>query len=191
MAAKRLFRDIHKWGSIIIAIPLGLMIGAGILLMLKKDIDWIQPPTERGVSTELPAVDLATMLKSASTVSEAGISSWQDLSRVDVKPDKGIVKFITNHDYEVQIDGQTGKVLSHAPRRSDFIETLHDGSFFGDGVKKFVFLPVGIILAILWMTGIYLFILPYVKRAKRRKDKANRMLLMANKDKKLSIKPVE
>ena len=48
MKSQVLFRQIHHWGSIVLALPLIIMIGAGVLLMLKKEVDWIQPPTQRG-----------------------------------------------------------------------------------------------------------------------------------------------
>ena len=77
--------------------------------------------------------------------------------------------------WEVQLDAQTGQVLQVAVRRSDLIESIHDGSFFHESFKLWVFLPTGIILALIWGTGIYLFLLPYLlkrKRARNRKQKA-------------------
>ena len=56
-----------------------------------------------------------------------------------------------------------------AYRRSDLIESLHDGSFFGgDFAKLGVFLPTALVLCVLWGTGIYLFFLPYMVRRRRR-----------------------
>jgi len=55
------------------------------------------------------------------------------------------------------------------PPESDLIESIHDGSFFHDSLKLWVFLPSGIILAILWVTGVYLFLLPYLLRHRKRK----------------------
>jgi hypothetical protein len=54
-------------------------------------------------------------------------------------------------------------------RRSDFIETLHDGSWFGDSVKLYVFLPVAIVVLGLWFTGMYLFALPYMVKWRRKR----------------------
>ena len=41
-------RKIHHWGSILIALPLATVLVTGVLLLLKKDLDWIQPPTIKG-----------------------------------------------------------------------------------------------------------------------------------------------
>lgn len=169
MKPQVLFRKIHHWGSITIAPVLIIMIGAGILLMLKKEIDWLQPPTVRGVSVDIPSVTLAQMFEAVRAEPEAGINSWADLDRVDVKPDKGVIKFVGVNDWEVQVDTATGKVLQVAYRRSDTIEKIHDGTWFADWAKLYVFLPAGVGLLILWLTGTYLFALTEVKKAQKRR----------------------
>ncbi len=151
------------------------MIVAGLLLMLKKDVDWIQPPSQRGVSTGQPVISMERLLDAARSVEGAGIDRWVDLDRVDFKPGKGMVKFVSESGMEVQVDTHTGTVLQVARRRSDVIEALHDGSYFADWTKLGLFLPVGVALLVLWCTGLYLFFLPHVKRwQKRRKRRARR-----------------
>ncbi len=175
MKPQVLLRKIHRWGAIVIAIPIVVMIGAGVLLMLKKEIDWIQPPTMSGSSTELPTASFAELFAAASSVKEAGITTWADLDRVDIKPDKGVVKFVSLSRWEVQVDTSTAEVLSVSYRRSDLIETIHDGSFFADNATKlFLFLPVGVLLFFLWCTGMYMFFLPHYKRWQRRLAKKAR-----------------
>jgi hypothetical protein len=103
------------------------------------------------------------------------IESWDDINRIDVRPSRGILKVWAKSNREIQIDTKSGDVLQTAYRRSDLIESFHDGSWFGDGVKLGVFLPAGITLLVLWLTGMYLFFLPiYVRR--RRKRSADRQL---------------
>ena len=65
-------------------------------------------------------------------------------------------------------------MLSLEYRRSDLFEQIHDGSFFADWIKTFVFLPVGVVLLVLWATGIWLFLEPYLKRWQRKKRRAGR-----------------
>lgn len=178
MKAQVLFRKIHHWGSVIIAPVLIVMIGAGVVLQLKKEIGWIQPPTnnsrELGDEGALPAASLAEMFAAAKAVPEAGIDSWAELARVDIKPDKGIVKFVSTSSWEVQVDTATAQVLQVAYRRSDLIETIHDGSFFADWAKLYVFLPAGVGLLVLWLTGIYLFALTEIKKAGTRRKRRRR-----------------
>ncbi len=163
-----LFRQLHRWGAVLIALPLLVMIGAGLLLMLKKEVAWIQPPTARGSEAAVPRQSFDALFEAAKAVPEAGISDLADLERVDLKPDRGIVKFVARSRWEVQVDTASAEVLHVAVRRSDLIEQLHDGSFFGEWVKLYIFLPAASVLFLLWLTGLYLFILPHWKRAERR-----------------------
>jgi uncharacterized iron-regulated membrane protein len=166
MKTQLLLRKIHHWGSLFIMLQMGLVIGAGLLLILKKELDWVQPPTAKGVAqTEVPRMTMDELFGIAKGVDELQLNEWSELSRVDFKPDKGIVKFVAPNNWEAQIDTATGDVLQIAYRRSDIIESLHDGSFFADWVKLYVFFPTGVILLLLWATGIYLFFLPHVRRA--------------------------
>ena len=161
-------RVVHRWGSLLVALPVLVVIATGILLLLKKESSWIQPPTKKGATKEL-ALGFDEVLDICKTVSKAEIKGWEDVDRLDVRPSKGMLKVRANNSWEIQVDTKTGEVLQVAYRRSDFIETLHDGSFFHDKAKLFVFLPSAVILLILWLTGIYLFVLPYLVRGKRRK----------------------
>ncbi len=157
-------------------LPLGIMVVAGLVLMLKKDISWIQPPTQRSVapSDVAPETTLSELYAVAAAVPELEMTSWTAFDRIDIRSDRGIAKFIAENRWEVQIDLVTLEILSLEYRRSDLFEQIHDGSFFGKGVKTFVFLPVGVILLMLWATGIWLFVEPYLKRWKRKKRRARR-----------------
>ena len=160
-------RVFHRWASVLIALPLLVVIGTGLLLMLKKEVAWIQPPTQQGSTKEL-GITFDQILAVARSVPEAEIEGWEDIDRLDVRPSKGMLKVRARNRWEIQIDGVTGEVLQVAFRRSDLIESLHDGSFFHDKVKLLIFLPSALILLLVWVTGIYLFILPYLVRRNRR-----------------------
>ncbi len=161
-------RRSHRWISILIAVPLMVILCTGILLLLKKQVPWVQPPTQTG-SGESPTLSFQQILQSASAVTEAEIRDWKDIDRLDVRPSKGIVKVRSKNRWEIQLDSATGAVLQVAPRRSDLIESIHDGSWFHEHAKLFVFLPTALLFLLLWLTGIYLFWLPYRVRSERRK----------------------
>jgi len=161
-------RKVHYWGSIIITIPLLLIIGSGILLLLKKDINWIQPATIKGVGT-VPAIRFEQLFESVSKVKDAEISSWKDIKRIDIQPSKGLAKVTSANNYEIQVDVETGDVLQYAYRRSDLIEALHDGTFFHDNAKYFMSLPTAVILLALLITGVVLFFQPYYVRSGRKR----------------------
>ena len=124
-------------------------------------------PTQQGSTTE-PGLSFDRILEVARTVPEAGIRSWDDIDRLDVRPSDGMLKVRAKSRWEIQLDAKTGAILQVAYRRSDLIESLHDGTFFHDKAKLWVLLPNAIVLLGMWHTGIYLFLLPYRARRRRR-----------------------
>jgi hypothetical protein len=165
-------RKLHRWGALAVALPFLVVIASGLLLQLKKQVPWIQPHEQKGSGPET-SLTLPRILAISQGVPEAQIQVWTDIDRIDVRPDKGLLKVIAKSRWEIQVDLGTGQVLQVAYRRSDLIETLHDGSFFHANVKLFLFLPVGVIVLGLWTTGIYLFVLPYLARKKRKDRQAH------------------
>jgi len=173
---RRDLRKLHRWGAILIALPFLIVLITGLLLQVKKEFDWIQPPSKAGsISNLTPAIDFKNILEVSKSVEEAGISSWENIDRLDVRPDKGIVKVRSNKGWELQIDLGTGMVLSSNKRRADLIESIHDGSWFHDRAKLWVFLPSALVVTILWITGIYLFLLPYFAKRQNRKNLKERI----------------
>ena len=160
-------RKVHYWASIIVAIPILVIIVSGLFLQMKKEIAWIQPTTIRGEG-KTPELSLPKILEISRKIPEAEIKDWKDIDRLDIRPSRGVVKVRAKNKWEIQIDLKTGKVLQLAYRRSDLIESIHDGSYFHDVFKLWVFLPSGIALLLLWLTGIYMFVLPYWVRRRRR-----------------------
>ena len=112
-------------------------------------------------------LDLDAILETVKTVPDLGVRSWEDVNRLDVRPGRGMVKVWLHSGWEVQVDLGTGEVLQTAYRRSDLIESIHDGSFFaGDLTKLGLFLPAGLVLLLLWLSGLWMFWVPFA--AKRR-----------------------
>jgi uncharacterized iron-regulated membrane protein len=159
----RLSRTVHRWGSILTLLPMTIILVSGIVLQLKKDVAYIQPPTQKGTGQQL-SISFDDILEAAQTVPQAGIASWDDVDRLDVRPQKGIVKVRCKNRWEIQIDLQTGEILQVAVRRSDLIESIHTGSFFNNHVKLWVFLPTGLMLVVLVISGLSLFLLPHLKQ---------------------------
>lgn len=164
-------RKLHRWGVVIVALPFLLILGTGMLLQFKKEAAWIQPPTLRGVGGD-PAIGFAAILSAAMSAREAEIEGWEDVDRLDVRPSHGLVKVQSRNGVEVQVDTSNGAVLQVMKRRSDLIETLHDGSWFHANVKLWLFFPVAIVLVVMWLTGMQLWLLPHW--ARRRKRRAQR-----------------
>jgi uncharacterized iron-regulated membrane protein len=157
MKFSRLNRKIHFWGSIFCVIPTIIIIVSGLLLLLRKDIAWIQPVTNFGQG-KFPTLEFSQILDISKTVEVAQIKDWQDVSRLDVRPKDGIIKILAKNNHEIQVDFQSGEILQVAKRRSGIIEEFHDGSFFHKNFPLAVFFPSSLLLLLISLTGIYIFI---------------------------------
>ena len=161
-------RKIHYWATAFLALPVLIVIGSGLLLQMKKQWRWVQPEEKRGTGTS-PAIDLETVLRSVQSA-HPGVTGWDDVNRIDLRPSKGVAKVWLRDGWEVQVDLGTGRILQNAYRRSDLIESIHDGSFFGgDWTKLGLFLPTGVVLFVMWISGIWMFLIPLLAKRKRRR----------------------
>ena len=159
--------------GIILAIFLLISAVTGMLLSLKKEVDLLQPPTQKGSSKSLdtwkPLSELATI---ATTTFHEQYPDQIDntIDKMDVRPSKGVVKVLFEKGYwEVQVDGTSGEVKSIARRHSDWIEHLHDGSIISDGFKLVSMNTLGLGLLILMGSGLWLWYGPKQVRKMRRK----------------------
>lgn len=160
-------RKLHYWGACVCILPVMIMIGSGLLLLLKGESDWVQPATVRGQAGE-PSLSMDTILRITRSIEQMEVSSWSDINRLDVRPSKGVIKVRGNNHWELQLDHISGESLQLAYRRSDTIESIHDGTFFADWAKLWLFLPASLILMALSMTGVYLFVQPMMARRRKR-----------------------
>lgn len=149
-------------------VPALVIFVTGIVLQFKKVAPWVQPPEHRGTGA-VPSVSLETVLEAARSAPEAEIEGWVDVARIDVRPSRGMAKVVGRSGWEVQVDLGTGDVLQAAVRRSDWIESLHDGRFFGGDWSAWgVFVPTGLALTGLAVTGAWLWAAPVVSRRRSR-----------------------
>jgi hypothetical protein len=123
-----------------------------------------------------PKIELSQILESVKAHPDLAVRSWDDVNRLDVRPDKGVVKVWLRSNWEAQVDLGTAQILQIAYRRSDWIESIHDGSIFGDGVKLGIFLPAAGGLLLLWFGGVWMFVYPFLARRRVRAAKARAAL---------------
>ena len=166
-------RTVHKWFGIIFAIAILNLSITGLLLLEKKNFDWLQPPTQS--ATDGTADQFITNQQLFENVLAQGHDDFQtmdDIDRVDFRPNKRIFKVRSNNNYsEMQVDAVNGKILSTAKRNSDLVEAWHDGSIFGDLVYKFFMPTVAVTTIILTITGLYLWLAPVIKRRAKKGEK--------------------
>ncbi|MGI9012812.1 MAG: PepSY domain-containing protein [Phycisphaerales bacterium] len=165
----KFFWTTHKWVGIIIALVVLNTSATGFLLLIKKKSAWIQPIEQRGSAANQLDVNFDDILQAARNAAGAGIETWDDIDRLDVRPGKGVVKVQSLSGYEVQIDLATGDVLQSAYRRSDLIEQIHDGSFFGEWAHGYLMPVTAFSLVFLVGSGLFLFFEPKLRKRRRRK----------------------
>ncbi len=169
MGAPKRYRKMHRLCALICVVPMLVITTSGVLLLLKKQLHWVQPSTMRGSGT-VPSITMHEILQLARDVHDADVQSWEDIERVDIRPAKGLVKVRCVNSWEIQLDSRTGLVLQGAKRRSDVLEAIHDGSFFHPLAKLGLFLPNALAFLVLLATGVYLFILPMIVRGRRKSE---------------------
>jgi uncharacterized iron-regulated membrane protein len=159
-------RTVHKWFGIIFAIALLNFSITGLLLLEKKNFDWIQPPTQNGSQGSVDQfITNQQLFETVLAEKHTDFKNIDDINRVDFRPDKRVFKVRSKNNYsEIQVDAVTGKILSIAKRNSDMIEAWHDGSMFGQFVHQYLMPIVAIITIILTITGLYLWLEPAIKR---------------------------
>ncbi|MFT6333023.1 MAG: putative iron-regulated membrane protein [Lentimonas sp.] len=163
-------RKIHYWGSITSALPILIIIITGLLLIFKKESEWIQPSTIKGQGN-YPIVTFAEILDISKATKEIEVNDWSDIDRLDVRTSKGVIKIRSNNGWELQIDSQNGETLKLAYRRSDLIEAIHAGTFFHKYASLGLFFPAALILLILMITGLYLFVTMTITKSQNKKRK--------------------
>lgn len=162
-------RKLHRWGAVISALPFLVVIVSGLFLQVKKQVQWVQPP-EIKTDHKVPEVSLDRILEAARSVPEAKITDWAQVDRLELRPKKGFVRVSSTSRWEVQVDIGTGEVLTSGPRRTDWLTEIHEGEIPWKPAKLWIFLPSALIALGLWVTGIYLFLLPYLPPSRRREE---------------------
>jgi uncharacterized iron-regulated membrane protein len=173
----RLARSTHRSTGVFLFVFFFVVAITGLLLGWKKHSGgMILSKTYQGSSAELKdwlSVDSLHTLACKYLHDSVSRDLPLDLDRIDIRKDKGTVKFVfSNHFWGLQLDGATGKLLHIEQRRSDFIEKIHDGSILdqylgtSDGqIKLFYTSVMGLALLVFTITGFWLWYGP--KRMRR------------------------
>ena len=177
----RILRKVHRTtGACLFAFFLFVSV-TGLMLGWKKNSNGIiMPKSYTGTSTDLKDwLPIDSLYNNACKILHDSLSPYlsSELERIDIRKDKGMLKFIFIEGYwGIQLDGATGKLLHIERRRSDFIENIHDGSIldylFGTSNEQFklVYTSImGLSLLTFSVTGFWLWYGP--KRLRQRKNK--------------------
>ena len=173
----RVFRKVHRTTVALLFVFFFFVSVSGLLLGWEKNSGGlIMARSYKGTSTDLKDwLPVDSLHKKAVKIFRDSISNTLslDLDRIDIRQDKGMVKFIfIDGFWGIQLDGATGDLLHIERRRSDFIEKIHDGSvldyyFNTNGEIKLLYTTImGVALLIFTITGFWLWYGP--KRMRRK-----------------------
>jgi uncharacterized iron-regulated membrane protein len=165
----RIFRKIHRISGSLFFLFFFIIAVTGLLLGWKKNSGGLlRPESYSGTSTDLKEwLPLDSLHANACAFLRDSVSAdlSPELNRIDIRKNKGMVKFVFAHHYHgVQLDGATGKLLQIEKRRSDLIEDIHDGSILdrylgtsGEQVKLIYTSLMGLALLVFTVTGFWLW----------------------------------
>lgn len=160
----RSFRVWHRYLGLVLLILIIISSITGILLAWKKNVEILQPSTQKGISKELStwkSVDEIAQIAQQELTKNYPEQVDNSISRIDIRPSKGVAKVLfKNGSWEVQVDGTDGTVKSIAKRHADWIESLHDGSIISDFFKLFSMNVLGFGLIMMLITGYWLWYAP-------------------------------
>lgn len=149
-------RSLHrKIGKAFFAFILLISI-SGILLGIKDEIG-LKPQTQSVEQNDNSKwISLKTIDSIGKVYAQTVLNLDPTIDRIDVRPNKGIVKILyKKHFTELQLNLQSGAILSVSTRGDHFIERLHDGSIIdfyltGNNASKIIYTSL-ISLALIFM----------------------------------------
>ncbi|MET3733037.1 PepSY-associated TM helix domain-containing protein [Moheibacter stercoris] len=176
----RIFRKVHRTTGALLFIFFFVVSVTGLLLGWKKHSNgMILPKSYQGTSTDLKdwlPLDSLHSIAVYHLHESVDKDLKLDLERIDVRKDKGMVKFVfLDHFWGIQLDGATGELLHIEKRRSDIIENIHDGSILdyyfntkGEYFKLVYTSIMGLALLLFTITGFWLWYGPKRMRQSRK-----------------------
>lgn len=175
----RVFRKVHRVTGALLFVFFFIVAITGLFLGWKKNSKgYLLAKSYKGISADtkkwLPVDSLA--VKAVHYLRDSvGADLGTTIDRIDVRPEKGMVKFLfTEHFTALQLDASTGALLHIETRRADFIEKIHDGSIVdhylgisSGSFKLFYTTVMGLALLLFTITGFWLWYGPKRMRAKK------------------------
>lgn len=175
----RIVRKIHRTTGVFLFVFFFIIAITGILLGWKGQTkNLILPQTAKGTTSNLSTwLSVDSLHQKAIFTLKKHVSDdvSVELDRIDIRKNKGVAKFLFEEsNWEFQLDGASGEVLSIGKRYSDLIEDMHDGTILDNylntsnkQIMVFYTSLTGLALLIFTITGFWLWYGP--KRLKKNK----------------------
>jgi uncharacterized iron-regulated membrane protein len=167
-------RQSHKLAGIIFSLCFLLLAVTGLLLAMKDSLGFVRPPEAKAekILSMSDVVSVERVVEAAVAVGLPELKSFKDIDRIDYRPNKNLFKVLSKEGYhEVQVDGKSGMVIGTAKRNDQLIEDIHDLTFFSDLLRKYGLPVVALGLAGMSITGIWIYVVPVLRRRKFKAQK--------------------
>ena len=148
------WRKYHRVVSLIIFLPLAMITLSGVVLQLRNQFESLQP---KSVSAEM--ISTGTYQTFESIIAAHGN---EQIDQIILRPAKKNLAVRLKDGMEIQLNPQTGEVLKKAPRRTNFLIDLHQGTWLGSIGQYYLYLPTALGLIFLLVSGLVIY--PFKKR---------------------------
>jgi uncharacterized iron-regulated membrane protein len=145
------WRKYHRIISLVIFLPFLLMVITGLLLQVRQNAEFIQP---KAVKMEFKTGQ--SLLSFESIISASKVSE-KEIDQIIYKPEKFHLALRLKNGNELQVHPQTGEILKSSQRLTGLLIDLHQGSFFSSWGQYLIFLPAGLGVLFLLISGLIIY----------------------------------
>ena len=162
-------RSIHKQVGLVASLFLLVLSITGFLLAIKSQASWMRPTSHKGevLTDYLAAIGPGHAMQSAFNLNDPRLKTPDDIDRLEYRVKDNLYKVLSKTGcLEVQVCGETAKVLGTGQRNDQLVEDLHDFSFFADALHTWGLPAIAVGLFALSVTGICMYATPVIRRAR-------------------------
>lgn len=145
------WRKYHRVISLIIFLPFALMVITGLLLQVRQNVEFIQPK-----AVKMQYENGKSLLTFEEIINVSRVNK-DEIDQIIFRPEKFHLAIRLKNGNELQIHPQTGKVLKSSKRLTGLLIDLHQGSFFSSFIQYLIFLPVGLGVLFLLISGLIIY----------------------------------
>jgi len=140
------YKKIHLFIALVFLLPIVIIFSSGLVLVSKQFFPIIQP-----------TIIETTVIEGKAFLSFEELRKDLEIDQIIYRPSKNNIAIRYKNDMEKQLNAQTGEVLSFAKRHTNWLLRIHQGNYFSNWVKQFVFIPTAFALQVLWISGLLLY----------------------------------
>jgi uncharacterized iron-regulated membrane protein len=166
-------RSIHRTVGLAGSLCMLTLSATGFVLALKAELPNVRPPTRsyKGEPDIASMVHPSDALQAATALGLDGLEGIKDVGRFEYHAKGHVYKVLSKTNYhEVQVDGATGEVVQVSRRNDQMFEDIHDLSFLHPSLRTYVLPFVAASLFVLGVTGVWMYFVPVVRRARFRRS---------------------